>query len=115
VSTAPKTAAEKPEPKASSGGTLYISEYIDLLVVGGRAAPVVLEPAIAEQTIAIGRESTQSKPFHTGAKFVRLHTDAPCSVRFGSDPVATSSSGRLHGTEYRGVTAGLKVAVISNS
>ena len=96
-------------------GTLYISEYVEAPVIGGRSAPVVLEPAIAEQVVRITAESTQSAQFHASTRLVRLHSDGPCSIRFGVDPVATNSSGRLHGTEYRGVSGGLKVAVIVNS
>ena len=96
-------------------GTLYISEYVEAPVIGGRSAPVVLEPAIAEQVVRITAESTQSAPFHSATRLVRLHSDGPCSIRFGTDPIATNSSGRLHGTEYRGVGGGMRVAVIANS
>jgi hypothetical protein len=50
---------------------------------------------------------------------VRIHTDAICSISFGTAPTATATNRRLaaNQTEYFGVPLGgsYKVAVISNS
>lgn len=78
-----------------------------------------VEPPLAEQTVAIGGGSLSSNAFNTATRFVRLHSDAICSVEFGTSPTATSLTGRMaqNQTEYRAVPAGqsFKVAVITNS
>lgn len=75
------------------------------------------EPALLTQTVDIGAMSTQSSAFNANTRFIRIHTDAICSVEFGVDPTATSSSQRMatNQTEYKGVRPGDKVAVITNS
>jgi hypothetical protein len=99
---------------------LYISEYREMGAVQASkrdiAAP--LEPAIVVQTpINITGASIQSEQFHEETRFVRLHTDATCSVRFGVNPVATTNDARMAAgsTEYFGVVPGHRVAVISNT
>jgi len=99
--------------------TLYISEYQDVANTGYIGIQVPLEPPLAEQTITISGSSTQcTNAFNEKTKFVRLQTDTPCSVLFGTNPTATTSKGRLpfDCVEFRGVPVGLgyKVAVISN-
>lgn len=98
--------------------TVYIAEYSDIVstVRGGTAIPV--DPPIAEQTVTVGSVSAQSAAFNSSTKFIRIHTDAICSINCNaSNPVATSANGRFaaNQTEFRGVTAGLKLAVITNS
>lgn len=100
--------------------TLYVTEYADLGVSpGSGAAPVVAEPPTAEQTVSIGGSSTQSSAFANNTNFIRLHTDAICSVLFGTNPTATAAKRRLaaNQTEYVKVPQGAayKVAVITNS
>lgn len=77
------------------------------------------EPAVANQTVAIGGGSVQSNAFNALTKFVRIHTDAACSIELGTNPTATTSTRRLaaNSTEYFGIPkgAGFKVAVISNT
>ena len=97
---------------------LYISEYQDMPMTGsGPAFQAGMEPAIATQTVAIGGTSTQSAAFNASTRFVRLHTDAICSVLFGSNPTATATSPRMaaNATELFGVKGGHKVAVITNT
>jgi len=96
--------------------TLYISEYVNLAAANA-GAQIGQEPAIAEQAIAIGAGSTQSVAFQSGTRFVRLHCDAICSVKFGLDPVATAVIKRMVAgqTEYFGVKGGGKLAVIANT
>lgn len=98
--------------------TLFVTEY--QLVEHNRwgfQAQVGVEPAEANQTVAIGGTSTQSSAFGADTKLVRVHTDTTCSIAFGASPTATSSTARLaaNATEYFRVEPGHKVAVISNS
>lgn len=98
--------------------TLYISEYSSVLMQTGKV-PIALEPAVNDQTVAIGGSSTQSTAFKNNTNFVRLETDAICSIAFGTNPTATTSNKRLQAgdIEYFGLQPGqtLKVAVISNT
>lgn len=90
---------------------LYITEYA--------AADInsAMEPPLVEQTVNIAGASAQSAAFNAETRLLRLHTDAICSVKFGRDPTATTSSRRMpaNATEYVTVEAGIKVAVISNT
>lgn len=97
---------------------LYVAEYSDIVqtVRGGTAIPQ--DPPIAEYTVPISGSSTQSPAFNTATRFVRIETDAICSVSVNvANPVATAANGRLaaNQTEFRGVTAGNKLAVITNT
>lgn len=96
--------------------TLYITEYKR---TGNESTDSANEPAVAEQTVAIGGATAASAAFNSGTSLVRLHTDAICSVKFGTSPIATAASARMAANETRwfGVRpgAGLKVAVITNS
>lgn len=96
---------------------LFVTEYAQ--VVDG----VGVEPALAEQTVAIGAGSVQSAELNAGTHFVRLHTDAICSVKFGQNPTATATTARMAANETRmhavkpNLAAGSrnKVAVITNT
>jgi len=63
----------------------------------------------------------QDLPWTRNAKttFVRLHTDAICSIKFGVNPTASATTARMAAgrTEYHGVPLGqaYKVAVITNA
>lgn len=96
---------------------LYITEFNN--IGGGARFPVqgAFQPPIAEQTIAIGGASVQSSAFNKNTLFVRIHTDAICSIEFGANPTATTSTARMaaNQTEYFSVVPGQKVAVISNT
>lgn len=97
--------------------TLFITEFEDLPGSrGGQVVQAVKVPPIAEQTVAIG-VSTQSSAFNTNTKIVRLHTDAICSVKFGTNPTALTTSMRMAAdtTEYFYVNAAHKVAVVTNT
>ncbi len=105
--------------------TLYITEFQALGQAGlppwgyGPNAPTqaAQQPPIAEQAVAIGGTSVASAAFGGATVLVRLHTDAICSVEFGSAPIATATTARMAAgqTEYFGVSPGMKVAVITNS
>lgn len=80
---------------------------------------VAEEPPVADQTVAIGATSAQSNAFNAGTYLVRVHTDAICSIAFGTNPTASATTRRMaaNTTEYFGVPAGksYKVAVITNT
>lgn len=100
--------------------TLYITEYVKLPHgFSGGVGQMPEEPPIAEQVVPIGAVSTQSNPFNAATRAIRLHCDAICSVLIGSNPTATTNSGRMpaNQTEYRSVVAGQgnRIAVIQNS
>lgn len=98
---------------------LYISEYATAGAVGlgGNVIQAAQEPPIAEQTVAISGSSAQSSAFQNNTTFIRVHTDAICSVLVGSNPTATATKKRLaaNQTEYFAVVPGFKIAVISNT
>jgi hypothetical protein len=98
--------------------SLYITEYQRMATDGvGRQTPVGYEPALATQKVTISGVSAQSAAFNTKTTFVRLHTDAICSIVFGSNPTAAVTDPRmpLDAVEYFGVIGGQKVAVITNT
>lgn len=102
--------------------TLYVTEFKAIEPVtkawGAQAFVQAAEqPAVAEQTVAIGGSSTASSAFNASTTFVRLHTDSICSIEFGPTPTASATTARMAAdqTEYFGVTPGTKVAVISNT
>jgi hypothetical protein len=99
---------------------LYITEFDTL----GRdnnnnAAMAAVVPPLAEQAIAITGTSAQSAAMQTGTKIVRLMSDVVCSVKFGTNPTATTGTMRLaaDSAEYFAVPAGVsfEVAVITNT
>lgn len=76
-------------------------------------------PVVAEQVVNIGASSAASAALNALTAFVRIHTDAICSVAFGAAPTATAAKMRLAAgsTEYFAVPRGesYKVAVITNT
>jgi hypothetical protein len=98
--------------------TLYIAE-VDRLGIDAHGVSVMAPhmPPLAEQTLAIGMSSVPSAAFGGKTRFLQVHTDAICSIAFGSSPVATAVNQRLAANETRfvAVTPGDKIAVITNS
>jgi hypothetical protein len=95
--------------------TLWISEFEAMPLDSGLATPPISAlPPVAEQTRSISGSSAQSSAFNTRTRFVRLHTDTACHVVVGANPTATTGALKLpaDATEYFGVTAGHKIAVI---
>ena len=71
--------------------TLYISEYAHVDAEDG-GAQVAIEPRIAVQTVAIAGSSAASSAFDPLTYYVRIHTDAICSYKFGrTAPTAVAS------------------------
>lgn len=99
--------------------TLYVAEYVRLALHAGTLGQVPDEPPIAEQHLAIGGSSVQSAAFNSSTRFVRVHTDATCSILIGANPTAATTNQRFttNQTEFKGVPVGqnYKIAVISNS
>lgn len=99
--------------------TLYVTEYSSLGLQSSGPAQAALEPENASQTVAIGGASAQSNAFGAATGVVRLHSDAICSVKFGTNPTAAATNRRMaaNQTEYFAVPIGqsFKVAVITNS
>lgn len=97
---------------------LYVTEFADVGHLSG-VIPVGLEPANTTQAIAIGGTTTASAAFANNTNMVRIHTDAICSISFGTAPIATATTRRMaaNQTEYFAVPLGAayKVAVISNT
>lgn len=91
--------------------TVYVSEYGDI------RANAAFEPRVADQTVAIGAGSAQSAAFNAATRFIRVHTDAICSIDIGANPTATATKSRLAAgqTEYFYVYPGHKIAVITNT
>jgi hypothetical protein len=97
---------------------LSIREYVHISAVARGIVPVGEEPAVANQTLAIGGSSTPSALFDPRTKFVRIHTDVNCSLDFGVAPVAVAGSCDMVAgqTEYFGVVNAtqIKLAVITS-
>jgi hypothetical protein len=99
---------------------LYITEFSDLAQTIRGAADFPQEPALAEQTVAIGAGSVQSSAFNAATTYVRIAADAVCSITFGTNPTATATKRRIAANvpgECFGVPVGqsYKVAVITNT
>ena len=75
---------------------LYITEYAALGPggAGGTVAQIAYEPPIASQVVTF-TTTTQSSSFNAATKFVLIHTDAICSIEFGTSPTATPNTVRI--------------------
>lgn len=99
---------------------VYITEYARQgRDAAGYQMVVADEPPVANQTVAITVGSVQSSAFNANTKFVRISTDAVCSIEFGTNPTASATTRRMpaNTTEYFSVPQGssYKVAVITNT
>lgn len=98
---------------------VYIAEFVSVAGTGNFTVAGALVAPVAEQTLSIGGGSVPSAAFNTRTKFVRIHTDAICSLAWGLNPTATITNMRMaaNQTEYFGVpeAGSYKVAVISNT
>ena len=100
----------------------HVSEYVGITRAGSDVTshsgdgivPLVKEPALAEQPLAIGAEE-KSAAFNVLTTAVRVSWDAPCHILFGSAPTATTSSKFMPaaGMEYFEVTPEHKISVIA--
>lgn len=99
--------------------SLYVTEFEEMPHTSGSKVQAAMQPELASSKVTIAGASAQSSAFNARTRFVRLHTDAICSVKFGTNPTATADHARMAAgsTEYFGVPQGAayKVAVITNS
>ena len=100
--------------------TVYITEYArQARDASGYQMVIADEPSVTNQTVAVTGASAQSATFNPLTRFLRVHTDAICSIEFGTNPTATTTSRRMpaNTTEYFGVplNGSYKIAVISNT
>ncbi len=96
---------------------IFVTEYNSIqLGMPGYAAPIPLEPAVANQNVSF-TTATQSVAFNASTRFVRLFSTANCHVVFGANPTATAAKQKLIAeVEYwRGVVPGQKVSVYDGS
>ena len=98
---------------------LYISEYNRLGTdYNGQAVLAGMEPNSRTMVVPITGQSQSSDIFGSSTTFVEIHPDATCSVKFGENPVATTSDKRVVANEriYYPLAPGqrLRVAVIAN-
>lgn len=98
---------------------LYVSEFES---PGGQAAfpfPVGNEGGnTTDQTpVDYSGGEAKSAAFAATTKLVRIHTDAICSIKFGTSPTATTSNRRMAAgqTEYYFVRPSDKVSAITNT
>lgn len=100
---------------------LYVTEFASIGSTTQNAQPmqVTAQPVVAEQTVAIGAGSVASAAFNANTRLIKLHTDAICSVKFGTAPTATATTMRMAANEsqYFAVPSNqaYKVAVITNT
>lgn len=98
---------------------LFISEYLETATdYEGRQVMAGKEPAIATQVVGIVAGHSESNPFTSGTKFVRLHTDVKCNIQIGLAPVAVidvDARMAANQTEFFAVTPGHSVSVLLGS
>lgn len=94
----------------------YVTELTALATRVSTATQIAQMPPVAEQTVTF-TTTTQSSAFNVATRFIRVHTDAICSISIGSNPTATTSTMRMAAdtVEYFGVTAGDKIAFVTNT
>ena len=99
---------------------LFVECYAEMATAwaGDRLIQAAKEPSLATLTpVVIGAGSLQSAVFPGGTRFVRIQSDVISSIKFGTNPTATTDDKRMTAgqTEYFGVNAGDRVAVIANT
>lgn len=96
----------------------YIAEYTQLARDNqGRLLTIPQEPPIVEQVVDYGAGEAKSAAFNAETKIIRVHVDSIASILVGANPTATTSKQRFFAgqTEYKSVTPGDKISVITNT
>jgi hypothetical protein len=100
-------------------GKLYITEYVaQPIIANGQMGGMALEPGIRNGSGPITFTThVESTAFGSTTKFIRVHTDAICSLQIGAAPVATTSDTRMaaNTTEYFAVLPGHILSAVSNT
>lgn len=99
---------------------LYITEYKNAAMSDGVAVQAGQEPGLYQTPVVIGVGSLQSALFHTDTRFIRVHTDAICSIACAVNPTAiaqTQNRMAANQTEFFGVPPGgtHRLAVIAST
>lgn len=99
--------------------TLYISEYAEAAHFPTTLG-VGAEPSHDQTPLTISSTSGASAAFQNNTRLVRIHTDAICSIVFGTAPTAVAQTQKrlaANQTEYFGVPMGMsyKVAVVTST
>jgi hypothetical protein len=96
---------------------VYISEYAAVPVISGIGVPIGQEPPILTQSLPLA--AGQSNAFSPRTRFIRFHTDAILSYKFGVQdavtPTVNSSRMAANTTEFFGVVPGQVVAFVANT
>jgi len=96
-------------------GTVNVTQLRSIArELDGVVMPVAKTPVISSENVTSSGTSAQSAEFAASCSYVRIATDTTVRILFGDDPTALAASVRLLAdtTEYFGVVAGQKVAVI---
>lgn len=65
--------------------TLYVTEFSSAVSgIGSAFAPVLPQPALAQQNLAIGATTNPSAAFTSKTNAVELYADAACTFIFGA-------------------------------
>ena len=97
---------------------LYITEYEDPHSSASFPMQVGMEDGNStDQVVDYSGGAAASAAFGARTRFIRLHTDSICSIKFGTAPTAATTNRRLaaNQTEYYGVRPGDKVSGIINT
>lgn len=98
--------------------TIYVSEYTSMADALNGQAQVAKHPALQRQSMAItGASTTLPSAFTAQTRFIKVHTDAICSITIGKTPTAITTADRMPAdmTSFEGVNPGDNLAVIANT
>jgi len=99
---------------------LYITEFSRLGISsnGGTAQIMDFDSVVTVQPpIDYSAGAAQSAAISDGTRYVRVETDAICSIKYGSNPTATTNDQRMAAgdVEHFYVSRGNKISVITNT
>lgn len=105
--------------QAHAANKMWVSEYVAIGGPAGVNAQIAQEPVVTDQTpVNFAGGATQSAVFNSKTNFVRIVCDTQCSVAFGTNPTATTSSKLLPALipEYFAVPKGAsyRISVIAS-
>ena len=86
---------------------LYVTEYTNVgRELKANISQSAAEPALAQQSVAIGAGSVASANFNAKTRLIRVHTDNICSIKIGAAVTAVATAQRMaaNQTEYFAIT-----------